>query len=57
MLEEIIMGKTGEYTGKVLRVNLTGKNSSTQHIDREVFGRKCIHRNNNWFDLKNSQVR
>jgi aldehyde:ferredoxin oxidoreductase len=37
MSEEIIMEETGEYTRKVLRVNLTHKNSSTQHIDREVF--------------------
>ncbi|TET44591.1 aldehyde ferredoxin oxidoreductase, partial [Candidatus Aerophobetes bacterium] len=31
------MGEREGCTRKVLRVNLTHKNSSTQHIDREVF--------------------
>jgi len=31
------MGEREGCTRKVLRVNLTDKNSSTQHIDREVF--------------------
>jgi len=36
-LKEIGMEKLGGYIGKILRVNLTNKDSSIQYIDRKIF--------------------